>query len=110
MIETVVNWLTFINMIPFMMFGLLVHTFKKFALARTKQGYSFSQFVYKNWTAWIMSVFYSLIGCFLWNQGIDVFHDVTWSVAALLIGLSGGSIGKGTVKGLSILMSKINLK
>ena len=108
--ENAIDWTTFLAMIKFMGFGILVHIFKKFMLARSKKGYSFGKFVYLNWPAWIMAFAYSLIGCFLWDQGIKVYHDVTWSVAALLIGLSGGSIGKGTVKGLTILMSKINLK
>ena len=95
---TTIDWVSFSQMLPFMLFGLLVHIFGKFTLARKKEGYRFGTFVFKNWTAWIMSLFYCLIGCYFIARGIDVLPGVAWDISAILIGISGGSLGKTTVK------------
>jgi len=98
-VKTVIDWLTFSNMLPFMGFGLFVHIFGKFCLARKKVGYKFGIFVFKNWPAWALGLFYCLIGCYCFTRGIEVVPgNVPWDIAALFIGLSCGSLAKTTVK------------
>ena len=101
--ENLINWLAFFNMLPFMLFGLLVHIFGKFLLAQKKPDYSFLEFVQKNQWGWVMSLLYCVIGCYLFVRGIGQYNSALPDVVALILGISGGSLGKTTIK---ILTSK----
>jgi hypothetical protein len=101
--ETVneINWYEFLNMIPFMMFGIIVHIFGKFTLAQRKPGYSFGSFVHLNWSAWMLGTLYALIGCYLFTRLANIGGGLSWDVFALINGIGLGSLGKTTVKLLS---------
>lgn len=105
--ETLLPWVALAKMLPFMFFGLFVHALGKYILARKKSGYRFGTFLYRMRFAWVLSLCYAAIGCWLFLRGVGTSFGQTWDVVALLMGITGGSLGKTTV---NLLTRKKGLK
>jgi len=97
MTEILLPWEAFYRMLPFMFFGLLVHAFGKYTLAKRKPGYTLGTFLYLMWAPWVLALCYALIGCWFYLRGITIGIQGSEDIVALLMGVSGGSLGKTTV-------------
>jgi len=96
--ETIINWLEFFSMIPFVLIGVFIHILGKYVLAKKKPGYTFGEFILRNYWAWIMGLIYSLLGCYFFIRGLNPIPGVTWDVFGLISGIGLGSLGKTTIK------------
>jgi len=102
-----IDWTLFFNMMPFMLFGLAVFVLAMFVLAQKKPKFNKREFRKRNQWAWILAFCYCLIGCYFYVRGFgEQFLDSwglgpklvgKWDIIALLMGLSGGYLGKTTI-------------
>ena len=96
--EVVINWIEFLYMLPFMMYGLIIYVLIKFVAARLRSDFTSKVFFDRNVWSWILGLLINILMCYLFVGGIDIGIHFRWDVVAIVLGLSGGSIGKGVIK------------
>ena len=90
--DSLLPWGTFFRMIPFMLFGLLVHTLGKLVVARRRKDFTWRTFWRTMKWPWLLSFCYCLIGCYLFLRGIGSYGSSLWDVVGIFMGISGGSL------------------
>jgi hypothetical protein len=96
-----IDWILFLQMIPFMLVGLFIYILGKYALAYSRKDFDRKVFVKRNKLAFILGLSWCVVGCYLYSRGIGLGISQPPDVVAIILGISGGSLGKGTVKILS---------
>ena len=104
------QWITFVWTMPFLIIGLVIHILGKYAMGRVKNGRDFRwlEFVRRNWLAWIWGFLFCLVLCYGVSRGTDIGIDAPSDVLALFLGVSGGSLGKGSAKAGPAIKSILN--
>lgn len=104
--EQLINWLLFFQMLPFMLFGFCMYILTKFAVAVKQPDYSFKTFVKRNELNWILSFLYCVVGCYFFIRGIGEYGTHLPDIVAFILGITGGSLGKATIKILTLYKPK----
>ena len=95
-----IDWLFFLEMLPFVAFGQIAYIVHKLAVAklRKERDYDFKIFVDRNLLSWVAGFMINVIVCYIFTRGVNIGTAFTGDVLALLLGVSGGSMGKGIIK------------
>lgn len=90
-----------------MVFGLFVFILAMFVLAQSKPKFNKKVFLKRNRLAWLLAFCYCIIGCYFYVRGFGEHFLESWGlgpklvgkwdIIALLMGLSGGYLGKTTI-------------
>jgi len=101
-----INWNEYWYTLVFCAFGFLTHLISKLIMARKKNGYSFIIFLQRQWLGWILAWLFCMIGVYFAVKNVSILTEVKdLDILGLLIGYSGGSLGKNAIK---IFLSKNN--
>jgi len=98
--ETAINWLEFLSMMPFMIVGFLAFIIFQLAAAHQKQGKDFKWAIFyqRNLWPWIAGITVNILVCYFIVRGLDIGIEYQWDVAAIFLGVSGGALGKGILR------------
>lgn len=92
-----INWPGFFLMLPYCLFGFLCHLLGKLIVAQKRPDFSMKIFINKQWLGWVYAWLLICIAAYFVVRHITI-NDQPLDIAALSIGLGGGSAGKLIVK------------
>lgn len=103
---TTINWNEFGFTLWFCLYGFIIHLLLKLIMATKKTNFSFKIFIKRQWLGWIAAWLFCMLGVYLAVKKILVVPGVSdLDVLGILIGYTGGSLGKNATK---LLLPKTN--
>jgi len=87
-----INWILFLQLLPFTTAGLAMHVLDKWDSARTKDDYSWKEFKKQNLVAYINATIATFIGLALMAGGVELVPGALQIVVAFGLGFGGGSL------------------
>ena len=103
---TPINWNEFSYTLWFCLFGFIVHLLTKLIMATKKTDYSFKSFLQRQWLGWILAWLFCMVGVYFAVKKIPVISEIKdLDIVGLLIGYTGGSLGKNVIK---LMLPKTN--
>jgi energy-coupling factor transporter transmembrane protein EcfT len=90
-----VNWLDYVNLVPFMLVGLIIHTLKNFNKAYKRPDYQWKIFRRNNWIGFIIALITCNILLIMLTAGVELMPAMNRILASFTLGWTGGSAFRG---------------
>jgi hypothetical protein len=85
-------WMDFLNILPFMLLGLIYHLIQKVITAKEYPDYSWKVFKSRNLFGMLNSLILCSVGLAFLSSGIELMPGINRIVISFIIGSGGGDI------------------
>ena len=94
-----INWDYYWYTLAFCLFGFIIHLMTKLVTAMRTKDFNFKTFLKKQYAGWILAWLFCMVGSYFAVKGIKIVEGVTdLDILGILIGFTGGSLGKNVIK------------